>query len=73
MAKIVIPGSARKCVFCKYWSGGYGVATRSKNRGYWDVESGANGNCNFKHGQSMPSHAVACSNFVKDDYKYPDI
>lgn len=72
MAKITVPGSARKCALCRYWSGGNAV-TRSMNRGYWDIETSVRGKCDYQRGANKLSHDVACPRFKKDDYRYPDI
>lgn len=74
MAKITIPSSQKKCAFCRYWNGPSGTVTRSKNRGYWNVEVGVNGNCEASQGVSRKSdNGVSCGKFVKDEYRYPDI
>ncbi len=73
MSKITVPGTARKCAFCRYWNGPGGTVTRSNNRGYWNIESGVLGKCDYKPGANMPSQEVACPRFEKDDYRYPDI
>ena len=74
MSKIIISSSKKKCAFCRYWNGPGGTVTRSKNRGYWDVESGVIGNCEVYPGERKQSNGGdSCSRFVKDDYKYPDI
>lgn len=74
MAKIALPGNARKCAFCRFWNGPGGTVTRSKNRGYWNIEASVIGNCEVYPGERKSSDGGnSCGSFVKDDYKYPDI
>lgn len=62
--------TVKKCVFCKYWRGNAAVPTRIKN--YWEFESDDRGEC-LKLKKERASHTTACSAYVLDNYKYPEM